>query len=271
VPPGPSSGGGIANASVTSLVSKITLIGDNTQDSGNANNGDDVSGPITASYSLVGQTAGATITDDGGNLFDIDPLLDPAGLKFNGGPTQTIALQPDSPAIDAIPLAHCKDLASPPNPLIIDQRGFPRPDIGEANCDIGAFEVQDTSFVPFSSFGGNLRIDPDAGVFYLSGGFRLGSGGSIDPTTQPVAFGVGDYAIRLPAGSFVETSTGYVYQKRVHGIFLCVYIKFTSTPGHYQLLANRSGGTLTDTGSPQPVALTIGVNNGATVTNATFY
>ena len=33
-----------------------------------------------------------------------DPLLDPAGLKDNGGPTQTVGLQPQSPAIDAIPV-----------------------------------------------------------------------------------------------------------------------------------------------------------------------
>ena len=32
--------------------------------------------------------------------------------------------------------------------------------------------------VPFSHFGGSLRIDPDAGVFYLSGGFNLGPGGA---------------------------------------------------------------------------------------------
>jgi hypothetical protein len=101
-------------------------------------------------------TAGAAINDNGGNLFNVDPVLDPNGLKFNGGPTQTVSLQSGSPAIYAVPLAHCTDLASPPNPLIIDQRGFPRPDSGEANCDIGAYEVQDTAFVPFSHFAGNL-------------------------------------------------------------------------------------------------------------------
>jgi hypothetical protein len=173
--------------------------------------------------------------------------------------------------MDVVPIAHCTDLASPPNPLIIDQRGFPRPDIGEGSCDIGAYEVQDTSFVPFSHFGGGLRIDPDAGVFYLSGGFKLGTGGSIDPTTQPVAFGVGDYAIRLPPGSFVKYNTGYVYQKKIDGIFLCVFIKFTSTRGTYELLANRIGGTLTDTGNPIPAALTIGNDHGTTLMNAKFY
>jgi hypothetical protein len=61
------------------------------------------------------------------------------------GPTQTIALLASSPAIDAIPLADCIDQASPPNPIITDQRLFPRPDAGDLACDIGAYEVQDTA------------------------------------------------------------------------------------------------------------------------------
>ena len=76
-PPGSSSGGGIANARATSLLINTTLIGDNTQDSGNASNGADVSGAITASFSLIGQSAGATITGNGHNLLDVNPELDP--------------------------------------------------------------------------------------------------------------------------------------------------------------------------------------------------
>ena len=121
-----------------------------------------------------------------------------------------------------------------------------------------------------SRFGGGLKIDPDAGVFYLSGGFSLGAGGSIDPTTQPVAFSVGSYVVRLPAGFFVKHNTGYVYQKRINGIFLCIFIKFTSTPGSYVLLANRIGGTLSTTISPVPVTLTIGHDSGTAQMNARF-
>lgn len=62
-----------------------------------------------------------------------DPLLEP--LAYNGGPTQTHALQPGSPAIDAI-LADCDSN--------IDQRGAPRPfdgdGTGPAYCDVGAYE-----------------------------------------------------------------------------------------------------------------------------------
>ncbi|MBV8358349.1 MAG: hypothetical protein JO189_10490, partial [Deltaproteobacteria bacterium] len=127
-----------------------------------------------------------------------------------------------------------------------------------------------TSLIPFSHFNGGLKIDPDAGVFYLAGGFRLGAGGTIDPTTQSVTFSVGSYSVTLPPGSFVRYRTGYVYQKRVGGIFLRVFIKFTSAPGNYQLLANRTGGTLDSTTSPMPVTLIIGDNSGSTQMNATF-
>jgi hypothetical protein len=68
------------------------------------------------------------------SLPNTDPLLDPAGLKNNGGPTQTIALLPGSPAIDVIPTAvnGCGTI------LASDQRGVSRPQ--GSGCDMGAFE-----------------------------------------------------------------------------------------------------------------------------------
>jgi len=75
--------------------------------------------------------------------------LDPSGLQDNGGPTQTIALEPNSQAVDFIPFADCTDQSSPtPIALTTDQRGFPRPDPGNPNfCDAGAFELQTMPFV----------------------------------------------------------------------------------------------------------------------------
>jgi hypothetical protein len=94
---------------------------------------------------------GYNISDDDTCLFKktgtanngdgVNPIL--AAIGNYGGPTMTFALNPGSPAIDAIPVAQCKDLITG-NPLMTDQRGFPRPDSGEVCCDIGAYEFQET-------------------------------------------------------------------------------------------------------------------------------
>src|SRR5204863_12075 len=61
-----------------------------------------------------------------------NPRLNPAGLANNGGPTQTIALLPSSPAIDLIPAPRvCKPHSDP--------RARPRPDDGASRCDRGAY------------------------------------------------------------------------------------------------------------------------------------
>jgi predicted outer membrane repeat protein len=71
-----------------------------------------------------------------GSLSNTNPLLDPSGLATNDGPTQTIALQAGSPAIDAGSEVVCA--ASPVNNL--DQRDYVRPGTGATNCSIGAYE-----------------------------------------------------------------------------------------------------------------------------------
>ena len=198
-------------------------------------------------------------------------MLSPAGLTHNGGPTRTISLLDGSPAIDAIPLADCTDQASPPNPIITDQRGFPRPDNGEDSCDIGAYEYQDTAPTPFSRFAGLLTITPDTGVFDLSSRFKLGAGATINPATQPVAFGIGSYAVRLPAGSFVSNGSGYLYHGTINGRFLRMSIEPTDMPGIYAFIAGGgTGQALTGSSNPVPVTLTIGDNFGNTQINATF-
>jgi hypothetical protein len=223
-------------------------------------------------------STGGTITDAGYNISDddscsftatgssnnTDPLLDPAGLANNGGPTRTIALLSGSPAIDAIPLAACTNLASPANPIITDQRLFPRPDSEENLCDIGAYEFADTPFIPFARFGGSLTIDSNTRVLHLTGSFKLGTGGSIDPTTQPVAFSVGQRALRLPVGSFVQNASGYVYQRTGKSI-LRISIELTNTPGSYRLVVSQP--VSPQFTAPKTVTLTIGDNSGSTLMN----
>ena len=81
------------------------------------------------------------------SLSNTDPRLGP--LADNGGPTLTVALLPDSPAIDAADPA----LAPP-----YDQRGFPRP-VGAAP-DIGAFEDRLTRLPPIEPGFGHRRRRP---------------------------------------------------------------------------------------------------------------
>jgi len=124
-------GGSIFNEESASLKSTILA---SSANSGNC------SGTITdAGYNISDDmTCGFAKTGSANNGDGVNLLLSPAGLANNGGPTQTIALVPESPAIDVIPLAVCTDQTG--RPITTDQRGFPRPDAGEAVCDIGAYE-----------------------------------------------------------------------------------------------------------------------------------
>jgi CSLREA domain-containing protein len=98
-------------------------------------------------YDLILTTTNCSITGpQGNNIVGQDPLLGP--LQNNGGSTQTRALLPGSPAIDAGPLAGCTGVGAAP--LTTDQRGFPRPanGAGSFRCDMGAYELQRVLFLP---------------------------------------------------------------------------------------------------------------------------
>ena len=113
-----------------------TIVAGNT--SGDGLNQADVAGTpgfvVAGSHNLV---VASTLTLPADTLTD-DPLLRP--LTFNGGPTQTHALMPGSPAID-----HGINQGQI-GQFVYDQRGegFPRT-IG-ADTDIGAYESSDTIF-----------------------------------------------------------------------------------------------------------------------------
>jgi hypothetical protein len=161
---GQNGGGGISNGFFSE---GGTLNVTNSTFAGNAGFGGGIAGPASLKNTiLASSTSGncsGTITDAGYNISDdnsckfsatssrnnTNPMLSAAGLANNGGPTETIALDSESPAIDAIPFADCTDQASPPKRIITDQRGALRPDAGELLCDIGAYEFQDFAGQPF--------------------------------------------------------------------------------------------------------------------------
>ena len=114
-----SRGGGLDLIAPLSLAN--TIIADNT-----APDGPDIRGTINSlDYNLIGSSTGANLEGAvSRTLVDVSPGLD--ALEDNGGPTQTLALLADSPAINR---GQCSNTT--------DQRGYHRVD---DRCDIGAYE-----------------------------------------------------------------------------------------------------------------------------------
>lgn len=146
-PPRPAAegaGGGI-RVGPSGVTLENTIVAGNTAANGVGDNngaptpGPDVDGAINSNgHNLLGDATDAGGFNGTGDQTGANPLLMP--LADNGGPTETMALSPGSPAIDA---GAASGAAS-------DQRGRPRTydDPGVANAatsdatDIGAFELQ---------------------------------------------------------------------------------------------------------------------------------
>jgi hypothetical protein len=144
-------GGGIANSG-TLRISSSTISANGAQFGGN------LYGPASTQNSIIADSVsggncdgtmtshGHNLSSDGtcnfnspGDLNNHGPLLGP--LQSNGGPTETMALLPGSPAIDAGNPAGCTDGSG--HMLTTDQRGMPRPDKEDSvGCDMGAYESQ---------------------------------------------------------------------------------------------------------------------------------
>jgi predicted outer membrane repeat protein len=123
-------GGALSNAGSSVLIQNSIVA--------NRGNGGNCAGTITSDgYNL---SSDSTCNFSGpGDLNGMNPKL--GALANNGGPTQTMAVQNGSPALDAGNPAGCRDFAG--KLLTTDQRGLRRPGGGESTgCDMGAFESQ---------------------------------------------------------------------------------------------------------------------------------
>jgi hypothetical protein len=168
---GASSGGGLYNAtgsvstvhdSVFAPNSTVGGAGAGSPAGPGAATGPDVNGAVTSQgHNLLGRSDGCTgfTTDDqqGGTTDDtrLDPRL--GALGNYGGPTETLPLFSDSPAIDGGSTAA----------LARDQRGFGR----TGPPDIGAFEYQGTEPVVLANIATRLRVQP--GDNAMIGGFII--------------------------------------------------------------------------------------------------
>jgi hypothetical protein len=168
-----------------------TIIAGNTAANGTGNTsgaptpGPNVDGAVTSNgHNLLGTATEATGFTGTGDQTGANPML--AALADNGGPTQTMALTPGSPAIDAGVAAGAS----------FDQRGLMRTydDGGVVNAatsdgtDIGAFELQ-----PICS----LTCPTDVSV-----GNDPDSCGAVVSYTEPSDAACGTVICDHPSGSF---------------------------------------------------------------------
>ncbi len=159
-------GGGIDNDSGGTTIMRFSTLFENTSQTGggiwndptqsgrvrlsdsivaddHAQNSPDISGVlISEGYNLIEDetgTHGLSRTDRQVTLASLK--LDPV-LRSNGGPTQTLALLPGSPALDAVPGNVCKitftDVTGHTKTIMADQRRDPRFHRSKHACDIGA-------------------------------------------------------------------------------------------------------------------------------------
>ncbi len=233
-------GGGIYNGG-TLTVTNSTFSGNTAPHPGGAGGGgiDSFAGSVSLAATIVADSVsggdcsvssaftdgGYNLDDDGTcglvavtDLSDTNPQLDPSGLQSNGGPTQTIALEPGSPAIGA--------LKSAPLCASSDQRGVVRP----TPCDIGAFQTNVLPAVPVAapdqyqtplatelviSAPGILANDTLDGATIVShtktshGALNLNSDGSFSYIPNPKFQGTDSftYKIQNSAGSSTATVT----------------------------------------------------------------
>ena len=142
-------GGGIANGGTATLNNSLLA----------SNSGGDIDfASVSGSNNLVDDAAnaGGLMSGSNGNIVGMSALLAAPGNY--GGPTQTMALLPGSPALDAGNTALAVDGEG--NPLTTDQRGMPR--VVGAAVDIGAFE---SSGFTLAIVGGNNQSTPGNSVF----------------------------------------------------------------------------------------------------------
>ena len=171
-------GGGLAAVGATTSM-RASILAANDDATTLPFSHDDCTGTFTSlGFNVIGSDTVCTIDDQmasdtvGDIVTPVDPMIEP--LHHNGGPTQTHALDPASPALDREVGATCGGA---------DQRGAPRP--AGAACDSGAYELATCGPNVVNVVGTNgpdvLSGTPgDDGILGLGGKDRLEGGAGDD-------------------------------------------------------------------------------------------
>jgi Calx-beta domain-containing protein len=167
----PLQGGGICNfRTSTRVMARVFVVNCTFVENvgGALGVGAGLAGSTWVANSILGPTGG--FIDGGNNLFwylqetGFDLRVGP--LANNGGPTWTMALQPDSPALDQGNNALC-----PPT----DQRGVARP--YGPRCDIGAYEAAVSPTPAFLQFAATAYNSSESSVTATVAVVRVGNSG----------------------------------------------------------------------------------------------
>ncbi len=224
---GTGDGGGLylgqrSQTEVPDLVRNVTVTVENTIIANNlqnlnvandvvraANAGNDTT-TLNVRFTLIETTpttgvAGTVNGTNAGNIFGVDPQLGP--LANNGGPTQTHALLPGSPAINTGDPA----FAAPPS---TDQRGQGFARVNGGRVDIGAFEVQPPVVTPP---GPQPPTTPT--VPLRAGGTGFGGQGAVAVFGPDLVARLGFFAFPGYTGP-VHVATGDINRDGVNDIFV---------------------------------------------------
>jgi hypothetical protein len=198
---------------------------------------------------VAGQVVGGDIsrnyTDGGHNLVGGKPLL--AALGDYGGPTQTMALLPGSPAIGGG--------APGPRVVTVDQRGQVRTN----RIDIGAFQSQGFTLTPAPD------STPQSAMIGTTFGHPLAVTVAANNPAEPVDGGIISFAAPAAGASATVSTASAVIASGQAGVTATA----NTTLGSYSVTASFAGVTtpadfaLANTGPPlnvvaQPVAAVVG-------------
>lgn len=270
-------GGGVGNNNAGPIRIINTLVAFNV-----SGNGPDLLGPFTSlGHNLLtnfsgssGFTLGTNNANGdlvGASFAPISPILGP--LQNNGGPTQTIALLPGSPAIDAGDNCVVVGGGCLTTPLTTDQRGISRQ--VNQTVDIGAFESRaftisvnsgtpqtkpvNTGFAPLVVTVNSASGDPVAGGLVIFESPSFGPSAIFATSTNVIAQSI------APNG---QASTSPIANGIAGGPYqVTAKINGTAISGSFTLTNTQAATTTTVTSSANPADLTQSVTFTATVTS----